>query len=139
MRIMLDTGFPRDQPETRRDFRHGELVDTRINIDQVYSTEVLVNLFDGGPRSSVEVAFDGGSPHQMQASSRNDPFFEELVQRHGDSVKRGVKPVQCSHLWAARLPRDMDPGIHTLRVRAIDEYSREHVQHRVIEVIGQYW
>ncbi len=50
-----------------------------------------------------------------------------------------VAAVECSHLWVARLPPDIAPGTHILRVRAIDEYGWEHVLHRVPEVVGHYW
>ena len=50
MRIMYDVHHHAIRPDGLRDFRHGELFDGRMTIDQVPAASVLVNLFDGGPR-----------------------------------------------------------------------------------------
>ena len=134
MRITLDTGFPRHRLGIRRDYRHGELLGNRIDVAQVYSTQVLVNLFDGGPMSSVEYTLGDGSPTPMERTVRTDPFVEELFQRASDTFKPWIEVRPCTHLWAAPLPEDLPPGVHTITVRAYDDYGQEHMAHKIFEV-----
>jgi hypothetical protein len=134
MRITLDTGFPRHRLGIRRDYRHGELLGNRIDVAQVYSTQVLVNLFDGGPMSSVEYTLGDGPPTPMERTVRTDPFVEELFQRASDTFKPWIEVRPCTHLWAAPLPEDLRPGVHTITVRAVDDYGQEHMAHKIFEV-----
>ncbi|HSN55268.1 MAG TPA: calcineurin-like phosphoesterase C-terminal domain-containing protein, partial [Candidatus Sulfomarinibacteraceae bacterium] len=136
MRITLDTGFPRQQIEIRRHSRHGELLGNRIELEQLYSTSVLVNLFDGGPRSTVELSVDDGPPVVMERVVRTDPFVEELFQRSQATLKSWVRAVPSTHLWSAPLPTDLAPGPHRLSVRATDEYGRQHTAHKIFEVFS---
>ena len=54
MRIMLDSEFHRGAREIYRDFRMGQLLGSPIAQENVYATEVVVNFFDGGPRTTVQ-------------------------------------------------------------------------------------
>ncbi|MCW8984094.1 MAG: calcineurin-like phosphoesterase C-terminal domain-containing protein, partial [Thermoanaerobaculales bacterium] len=134
MRITLDTGYPHHRVEIRRDYRHGELLGNRIDVAQIYSTQVLVNLFDGGPRSSVEFTIGDHPPVPMVRFVGTDPFAIELFQRAKETIKPWVEAVPTTHLWTAQLPEDLRPGVHTITVRAIDDYGQEHVAHKVFEV-----
>ena len=60
MRIMLDAAH-HGPSGGYRDFRPGELHDGRINEDQVAAASIIVNLFDGGPRSTVRFRSTTGS------------------------------------------------------------------------------
>ena len=51
MRILYDVAFHGLNINGMRDFRAGELFDGRMTKDQVPAAEILVNLFDGGPKS----------------------------------------------------------------------------------------
>jgi hypothetical protein len=136
LRIVLDAWFYRYSEDARRDYRMGQLTGGAITLDQVSSTDVIVNLFDGGPRSVVELSVGDHAPLPMERVRRHDPFVEELFQRHGDSVKSWLRIRPSSHLWVAGLPRGLGAGVHTLTVRATDEYGRKHTAHRVIEVLA---
>jgi hypothetical protein len=134
LRITLDPGFPRQQPAVLRDFRHGELRGNRVELAQLFSTEVLVNLFDGGPRSRVSYTIGDRPAVVMERSLRADPFVVELFQRAAATLKPWVEPVPSTHVWAAPLPDDLAPGVHTITVTALDEYGREHRAHKLFEV-----
>lgn len=134
MRILLDGGFPRPDADTWRDSRHGELLGNRFEIEQLYSTRVLVNLFEGGPRSKVEFRIGDGPSMEMHRVVRTDPFVVELYEREADSMKSWVKPVTTTHMWEAPLPEGLQPGTHTISVLATDEYGRTHAGHKLFEV-----
>ncbi len=134
MRITLDSGFPRQNVDTQRDYRHGELLGNRFEMSQLYSTRVLVNLFEGGPRSTVEFQIGDSQAIEMHRVVRTDPFVEELFQREGDTMKSWVKPMATTHIWEAPLPEGLQPGAHTITVRSTDEYGRAHTEHKVFEI-----
>jgi hypothetical protein len=134
---MLDSLFYSYSQNAMRDYRTGQLLGTTIHEDQLQATEVIVNLFDGGPRSKVEYRVGAGPPVEMTRTRRPDPFVQELFVRFGETMKSWVKVEPSSHIWTARLPSDLGPGVHTLTVRAIDEYGREQVAHKLFEVVGQ--
>jgi hypothetical protein len=134
MRITLDTGYPRHIPDARLYYRHGELLGNRIDQAKLYSTRVLVNLFEGGPRSTVSYRIGDSEEIEMQRVTRHDPFVEELYQREADSMKPWVEVEPTSHIWEAPLPDGLGPGVHTISVRATDEYGLVHTDHKLFEV-----
>jgi hypothetical protein len=136
MRIVLDGEFHRGAREIYRDFRMGQLLGSPIAHDNAFATDVVVNVFDGGPRTRVEYQIGNRKPVDMVREVRRDPFVQELFDRNQATKKPWVKAEPCSHLWVARLPADLEPGTHCLKVRATDEYGREHRDHLVIEVTG---
>lgn len=134
MRIVLDGDFHRADRELYREFRMGQLLGSPIAQPRVSATEVIVNFFDGGPRSKVEYRIGQRAPVVMTRESRPDPFVHEVFVRNEMTKKPWVKAEPCSHLWAARLPADLDAGTHCIEVKATDEYGREHRDHLVVEV-----
>ena len=136
MRIVLDAWFHQYSESSRRDYRMGQMTRGAITVDQVPSTDVIVNLFDGGPRSTVELRIGDRAAVRMERVLRNDPFAEELFQRHADVMKTFLRIMPSTHVWVADLPRDLGAGVHTIAVRAVDEYGREHTAHHVIEILG---
>jgi hypothetical protein len=136
VRIVLDSASHRAQKETDRDFRMSQLVGSPIAQDNAAATDLMVNVFDGGPRTSVEYRIGARAPVRMERERRLDPFVKEVFARNQASKKPWVKAELCSHLWVARLPADLEAGTHCIRVRVEDEYGREHHDHLVLEVTG---
>ncbi len=136
MRIVFDVAHHHHRPEVQRRFRHGELLDGRLSADEVAATHVVVNLFDGGPRSTVHFRIGDRPFVAMQRTNTFDPYAKELFGRHPAEKKPWVEAVTSSHVWIADLPDDLGPGIYTVTVRASDEFGREHHAHKVLEVEG---
>ena len=134
MRIVLDSEFHRDRKELYSEFRMGELLGSPIPQDSAFATNVIVNFFDGGPRTSVEYRIGERAPVKMQRVARPDPFVEEVFARNEATKKPWVKAEPSSHIWSARLPGDLEAGTHCIAVRVIDEYGREHRDHLVVEL-----
>jgi hypothetical protein len=137
MRIMYDVHHHAIRPDGLRDFRQGELFDGRMTIDQVPAASVLVNLFDGGPKSQVYFHIGDAPEMQMNMTRRNDPLIAEMWMRDSKSKKSFVNAAPSSHLWIADLPDDLKVGVHTLSVRAVDEFGRTHHAHSVLEIMGR--
>lgn len=111
-----------------------ELLRSPIRVDQAADTQVVVNVFDGGPKTTVSIAIDGGAPIEMSRVTRPDPFVVQLYKRYPETVKAWVSPQDCSHLWAAALPAGLRRGAYALSVTAIDEYGRRHDDGMILEV-----
>ncbi len=103
-------------------------------IDALGASRVIANVFDGGPKTRVELEIDGhGGPVAMRAATLPDPLMLELF--NGEAPRKAwVQAVPCSHIWQGALPLGLAPGAHALVVRAWDEYGRPHVARAVIEV-----
>jgi hypothetical protein len=134
MRIVLDAEFHRDRKELYRDFRMGQLLGSPIPQESVFATNLVVNFFDGGPRSAAEYRIGTRAPVAMERVSRADPFVEEVFARNEATKKPWVKAEPSSHIWTARLPADLAAGAHRVEVRVVDEYGRDHRDHLVVEV-----
>ena len=63
-RILLDSVFHRAGRELHRDFRMGQMLGSPISAETLYATEVIVNVFDGGPRTK------GAPPRHRDADHR---------------------------------------------------------------------
>ncbi len=136
MRIMIDSTEHLVEAPVIRQYRPGELLDGQVRADAIPPARVLVNLFDGGPKSKVAYVIDDGAPVEMTRTSMIDPFVNELYVRHPDETKPWVKAMPSSHMFVAPLPADLSPGTYTLSVQAVDEFGRTHHGHRVLEIIG---
>lgn len=137
MRIVFDVAHHGLVRDGMRDFRHGELFDGRFSEDQVPAAEVLVNLFDGGPKSVVEFKIDDGPYLSMRRVERADPYMIEVFARNPDTKKSWVRATPSSHIFSADLPDDLKPGVYTLSVKAVDEFGREHHGHAILEITGR--
>jgi len=136
MRIVFDVAHHGLRVDGMRDFRAGELFDGRFSVDKVPAAEVLVNLFDGGPKSTVSFRIDDGPELPMMRVSRADPYMIEVFARNPDTKKSWLDAAPSSHLFSADLPDDLGPGTYTLSVRATDEFERLHHGHTILEITG---
>lgn len=116
--------------------RSGTAISSPIPIDQLEACEIVANVFDGGPRTTVSCEIKGTNTRvlPMQRVAARDPFVDQLLARHDAVRKPWVEPVHSTHLWRARLPGGLPLGAHGMTVQAVDEYGRRHFAHAVIEV-----
>ncbi|MGP0061007.1 MAG: calcineurin-like phosphoesterase C-terminal domain-containing protein [Beijerinckiaceae bacterium] len=135
MRITLDWAHHHEK-EVDRDFRMSRLLGSPIDRENIYATNLVVNFFDGGPKSAVTYQIGDRAPVKMARTLRTDPFVEEEFARNEATKKPWVKAEPSSHVWMARLPADLDAGTHRIRVNVADEYGRAYQDHLVVEVRG---
>lgn len=104
-------------------------------------TEVIVNVYAGSSRSTVEMRVVAGSPWvSMTRVDRPDPFYSALVASqenktppNGEPLRRGG--VHSAHLWTAKLPADLPVGPHVVEVRTCDMFNQTASGRRVIRVL----
>jgi len=134
MRIVLDSDLHQNRFDG--DSRMGLMFGSPISQDKTSTTTVVVNFFDGGPRTTVEYRIDDRAPVRMTRESRPDPFVQEVFARNRATKKPWAEVELCSHIWVARLPADLEAGTHCITVRVFDEYGREHHDRLCLEVVG---
>ena len=98
--------------------------------------EIIANVFDGGPRTSCtcEIIGSGTGPLPMHRTLARDPFINELFARQGAVRKPWVEAASSTHLWKTPVPAGLKSGAYSVRVRAVDEYGRQHVANTVLEI-----
>jgi C terminal of Calcineurin-like phosphoesterase/N terminal of Calcineurin-like phosphoesterase len=135
MRISLDANF-HFGPDVFRDFRAGQLRGSPLSKDQLASVTLVVNVFDGGPETTVVYKIGTNTPIPMKQETRPDPFVQEIFARNRETVKPWVKAEPSSHIWVARLPASLEAGAHAIDVHVVDEYGRDHHDSLILEVTG---
>lgn len=107
-----------------------------IPIHRLDGCEILANVFDGGPKTSVtcEIIGSGSGALPMHRTLTRDPLINELLARQGAVRKPWVEAAPSTHLWKTAVPPGLKAGAYRVRVRAVDEYGRLHVAHAVLEV-----
>ncbi|MCB8883304.1 calcineurin-like phosphoesterase family protein [Acidisoma cellulosilytica] len=135
MRLMLDNGPHDTTPEVLAETLPGQLLGGPISTAATGSTRLVVNLYDGGPKSTLRYSIgEGGDWRPMQRVERLDPFVQDVYARNPLAIKPWVKPGKSSHIWQATLPAQLSPGTYAIRTQGIDEYGRRHDGMMVLDV-----
>lgn len=103
------------------------------------ATQVLVNVFAGSSRSTVEMRLgDSGPWTPMQQVSVPDPAYlamKELEKSPKPPLGRTLPgPSTPAHLWGANLPANPAAGTHVLHVRTTDMFGKTYRDQRIIRV-----
>ncbi len=115
---------------------------------EVKKTEVLVNVFAGSARSTVQMQFDRqGKWYPLRPTKTVDPqilrmhklsaYLETTVDGQPlDQVLGGKmgRPSKTQHLWVAKIPDFLTPGTHLVTVRTTDMFGNEWTAHRIFRV-----
>lgn len=135
LRLMIDSGYHDTAPEVLAETMPGQLLGGPLASAATGSSRLVVNFFDGGPRSQLRFRLgEAVEWATMQRTARLDPFVEDLYARHRPTIKPWVKPGLSSHIWQAPLPADLPPGTYAIRVEAQDEYGAAHAAGMILEV-----
>jgi hypothetical protein len=114
----------------------GEPPGSAIAVNCLSKCEIVVNVFDGGPRTTVscEVLASGAGAMEMQRVAALDPLMVRLFAEHESACKSWVQAVESTHIWKAPVPGGLGPGTHRVTVRARDQYGRLETGHALLEV-----
>ncbi|WP_019903100.1 calcineurin-like phosphoesterase family protein [Methylobacterium sp. 77] len=137
MRIVLESQYRGGAGEVLRDYRPMQTLRSPVPRESLAATNLVVNVFDGGPRTRVQYRIDDGAPVAMVRTRRPDPFVAELFLRYAETKKPWVKAEPSSHVWVARLGGDIPAGIHRITVDVRDEYGRPLSSGLVLEVTSE--
>lgn len=92
--------------------------------------QLLVDVFDGGPRTRVICEFSGmpGAGFALSRSRMPDPYIVQTFANHKHSLKPWVEASVSSHIWTADFPLELPPGAHSCLIRVVTEYGQEHMR-----------
>lgn len=103
-----------------------------VSRGELAETSVLVNVFSGGPESTVEMSVgDAGRWEEMRYAPQPDPLYARVIERES-----GEEASVSNHMWEARIPGDLSPGAHLIRVRARDRFGQEFFGSRILRVVS---
>jgi hypothetical protein len=138
-----------------------------IPADEIYETKLTANVWNGSSATNVSVQIDDRDEMVMHRSEDTmDPFalekqmyvFRYAAQSHsGDSRAQGFelwtgasqgpsspRPSDewmhtdvSNHLWERALPDDLDVGVHTAKVKAVDKFGNQFTETLVFEIREQ--
>ncbi|MHB2205002.1 calcineurin-like phosphoesterase C-terminal domain-containing protein [Methylobacterium sp. CM6257] len=137
MRILFESELRAGASEVVRWTRPVQGMRPPVPQEALADTSLVVNVFDGGPRTSLVVRIGERAPVAMARTRRLDPFVAELFERYPEAKKSWVKATPSTHIWTARLPDDLVTGAHRVAVEGTDEYGRPIRSCTVLEVVGE--
>jgi hypothetical protein len=103
-----------------------------------------VNVYNGCDATKVEFRVGEGNWRTTRRELNVDPIYayERLHRDHIDNptpVKSLPYPSLSTHLWTARLPTNLEPGLHHVQVRVTDRFGREfseQVHYRILPPVA---
>lgn len=123
--------------------------DHQMNIDapeqvttaDLGGTEVLVNVFAGSERSTVEMRLgEEGSWVALEHVAVEDPFYVAMKKlEEGPNPPPGRKlpeTIKSPHIWKGKLPAGAPVGTHLIHVRTTDMFGKTYVDRRSIRVVA---
>ncbi|MEX2600792.1 MAG: calcineurin-like phosphoesterase family protein [Balneolaceae bacterium] len=102
-----------------------------LTVAEAEEREILVNFFNGTEDARVWVQINGESWSEMERlEAWPSPFYVSLYDNYEGPWSA---PMQTNHIWRADLPQ-LQPGIYTIRVQAVDRYGQEFKESTIIEI-----
>lgn len=84
---------------------------------------LLVNVFDGGPRTSVYLDV-GNTRHRLKQVQAIDPYVEFCYTEAASSLKHWVCAEASTHLWELDAPIISSLRVSDARLTVVDEFGR---------------
>lgn len=104
------------------------------NPDPVSATgRIVVNYFAGSEKSMLICRIDDQPAIAMKQTPMKDPYYVRLTQISAKSV-RWTSPRVTGHIWTAPLPKDLNPGLHTIRVEAREPEGDVYRSTKIVRV-----
>lgn len=97
------------------------------------SAGVYVNFFIGSPQDTLMYRIDKGVWKEMQYEEDYDPTYLHKIHEWDFTEilipgKRPSNPIASKHLWRGSIPTSLEPGEHTIEVKAKDMFGRTSTQ-----------
>ena len=89
MRIVLESQYRGGAGEVLRDYRPMQTLRSPVPRESLSATNLVVNVFDGGPRTRVSYRIGSGPAVAMVRTRRPDPFVNEVYLRYPEAKKPG--------------------------------------------------
>jgi hypothetical protein len=109
-----------------------------VAADPAGQTEILVNVFAGSERSTVEMRVGRGEWSKLERVEREDPYYVALKKAEEANPPKdrhklpGLK--KSTHIWRGVLPAELPAGTHLIEVRTMDVYGQAYAGRRILRV-----
>lgn len=109
----------------------------KVSEDKADDLEVIVNVFAGSEKSTVEMQVGSSGWTEMTRFDGEDPYFADLKRaEESENPPNGRKlpgiRKETPHLWKAALPSGLQPGAHLISVRTTDMWGQKYEAERVL-------
>jgi hypothetical protein len=98
------------------------------------SIPLIVNVFDGNERTRVVYQIDDGPAVSMEPKIMIDPFTQILHEQNATLYASWITPRPTNHIWSAPLPGNLEAGIHTITVTAVNQWGEKFQSSRIFEI-----
>jgi hypothetical protein len=100
------------------------------------STTVVANVWNGSQKSVVECQIDDRSP---VPATQNYNIADPYVLRLQADLEDWLITTSSTHIWTCPLPTDLEPGVHRVTVNTTDTYGHTYQGTRMFEVWASAW
>lgn len=107
----------------------------KIGLQELNQRRVVVNVFDGSEKSTVEWQLDGGIFQKMEQTVVKDPYYERIYNQVKAELPTWIAPEISTHIWTAPLPVDLSRGVHKILVKTVDQFGKEFEAASIFEVV----
>ena len=109
-----------------------------VDFVNVEYTDVIVNVFGGSAKSTVEMKFgENDTWRKMHHTLMLDPEYVRLAERDR-SLQAPYRPLpaaeKSTHIWKLALPKKAKRGTQLLQIRVRDMFGREYIANRGVRV-----
>ena len=104
-----------------------------ISFDSLESEQIIVNVFAGNPDDEVTYQLDDRPPVRMNHQIMTDPLVVEFFNAYKD-IDEWVKAQECSHIWTAKMPFDLQEGSHMIKISTTDMFNNEFTAYQIFNI-----
>lgn len=117
-------------------------IDEQIEDLKILDKDIVVaNIYGGSDSTKVMMQIDDGEWVKMKQSQMPAPSVTRLISLNKDGVyptkysRRGaLRKRESPHIWTTKLSKDLDIGIHSIRIKAEDNYGYSSQGSRLIYI-----
>lgn len=121
------------------DYQMNIFAPNEIEMKDIMTTEVVVNVFAGSDESKVRMRVGKDSPWIPMAQYEGvDPYYQYLFDETNSAKPSQHGPLfrtrKSTHLWKALLPLKLVPGTWMVEVETTDVFGTTYLQRRAIRI-----
>ena len=110
----------------------------QVESSALAETEIVVNVFAGSPKSTVEMKIGDAPWTQLARFDGICPTYQRLKDAEKlPTPPQGLKlpaPTETDHLWKAKLPSNLAKGTHRIDIRTTDMYGQVYTDARIVRI-----
>ena len=134
MRIMLTQSIEPDSDNTPS----YQLKSNSILSSDLSNLHLIVNFFEGGPKTIISYALNGSDQIFLKKSWIKDPWLKQRYKDHKSEIKPWVDSVNSSHIWIGKITANLGTGLHKLTIQAQDEFGQIIYDYLCLEVLPHH-